>query len=45
MKKFDNGIESSKDQLNWGENLERYLSGRVAVTITICNGAAIQSHK
>ena len=35
--KLERGIDSKKEKLSWGENPERNLLGRCAITITICN--------
>ena len=35
--KLESGIDSKRKRLSCVENLERYLPGRCAVTITICD--------
>ena len=37
MEKLESGTDNGGKQLSRGENLEKYLPGRWAITITICN--------
>ena len=35
--KLDSGTDGRRKKLSWGEHSERYLPGRCAITITICD--------
>ena len=43
--KLVSGIDSRREKLSWGENLERDLPGRCTIAIKICNSDdATESH-